>query len=229
MAIAAIEPVGVSNNPKTTSANDAIMGKDDFLNLLVAQLQHQDPLNPLEGTEFTAQLAQFTSLEQLNNINSNLESLQEYQASTKNAQAVDLIGKTVEAAGNTMTLKDDSPAGFAFDLTQDADYVAVNIYGPAGNYVRTIEAGPTYAGRHSQAWDGKDQKGTLLPDGQYTYEILATDRSGEAVTATPFVTSLVTGVNFDGKVPEIVAGDYRISLDDVRQVTGDLHIPPDEK
>ena len=76
MAIAAIEPVGVSNDPKTTSANDAIMGKDDFLNLLVAQLQHQDPLNPLEGTEFTAQLAQFTSLEQLNNINSNLESLQ---------------------------------------------------------------------------------------------------------------------------------------------------------
>ena len=225
MTIAAIEPVGVSSSQKTTSPNDAIMGKDDFLNLLVAQLQHQDPLNPLEGTEFTAQLAQFTSLEQLNNINSNLESLQEYQAAAKNSQAVNLIGKTVEAPGNTMIRKDGNPAGFAFELTRDADYVAVNIYGPAGNYIRTIESGPAYAGRHLQEWDGRDQKGTLLPDGQYTYEVLATDRSGEAVSATPYVTSLVTGVNFDGKVPEILAGDFKISLDDVRQVTGEIKLP----
>lgn len=225
MTIAAIEPVGVSNSQKTTSSNDAIMGKDDFLNLLVAQLQHQDPLNPLEGTEFTAQLAQFTSLEQLNNINSNLESLQEYQASIKNAQALDLIGKTVEAPGNTMTLKDGGPAGFAFDLAQDAEYVSVNIYGPAGNYVRTIESGPVYAGRHSQSWDGKNQQGSLVPDGLYTYEILATAHSGDAVTATPYVSSRVTGVNFDDKIPQIMAGDYRISLDDVRQVTQDSLSP----
>lgn len=229
MTIAAIEPVGVSNSQKTTSANDAIMGKDDFLNLLVAQLQHQDPLNPLEGTEFTAQLAQFTSLEQLNNINSNLESLQDYQASIKNAQALDLIGKTVEAPGNTMTLNDGSSAAYAFDLAQDADYVAVNIYGPAGNYARTIESGLTSAGRHSQAWDGKDQQGSLLPNGQYTYEVLATARSGDAVTATPYVSSRVTGVNFDGEIPQILAGDYRISLDDVRQVTEDTLLPLEEK
>ena len=230
MTIAAIEPIGVSKSQPTTSANDdVIMGKHDFLNLLVAQLQHQDPLNPLEGTEFTAQLAQFTSLEQLNNINSNLESLQDYQASIKNAQAVDLIGKTVEAPGNTMSLTNGSPTAFAFDLAQDAEYAAVNIYGPAGNYVRTIETGPMAAGRQSGIWDGKNQQGSLLADGQYTYEVLATAGNGEAVTATPYVSSRVTGVNFDGKIPQIMAGNYRISFDDVRQVTEDISPVSEEK
>ncbi|MEN8751434.1 MAG: flagellar hook capping FlgD N-terminal domain-containing protein, partial [Desulfobacterales bacterium] len=105
MTIAAIEPTGVSSTANTVSSDTTIMGKDDFLNLLVAQLQHQDPLNPLDSTDFTAQLAQFTSLEQLNNVNTNLESLQSYQAAIKNAQAVDLIGKTVEAPGNTVVLR----------------------------------------------------------------------------------------------------------------------------
>lgn len=222
MSIAAIEPTGVSSSQKTTSGNDAIMGKHDFLNLLVAQLKHQDPLNPLEGTEFTAQLAQFTSLEQLNNINSNLESLQDYQAAMKDAQAIDLIGKSIEAPGNTMMLKEGQPAGFAFDLTQDAAYVAVNIYGPEGNFVRTIETGPMRMGRHSQVWDGKNQQGSTLPGGSYTYEVLATASNGEAVTATPYISARVTGVNFDGKVPLVLAGDHRISFNDVRQVTEDV-------
>ncbi len=222
MTIAAIEPTGVASSRKTTTGNDAIMGKNDFLNLLVAQLKHQDPLNPLEGTEFTAQLAQFTSLEQLNNINSNLESLQDYQAAIKDAQAIDLIGKTIEAPGNTMMTKEGRPAGFAFDLTQDAAYVAVNIYGPEGNFVRTIETGPMLAGRHSQVWDGKNQQGSILPGGSYTYEVLATAPSGDAVTATPYISARVTGVNFDGKVPLVLAGDHRISFNDVRQVTEDV-------
>ena len=77
----------------------AELGKADFLNLLIAQLQHQDPLNPLESTEFTAQLAQFTSLEQLTNINTNLQQLQQYQSSMNDNQAVAFIGKVVDSKG----------------------------------------------------------------------------------------------------------------------------------
>mgnify|MGYP000131470727 CR=1 FL=1 len=89
MTIAAIEATGVSTTAKAVSSDTAIMGKNDFLNLLVAQLQHQDPLNPLDSTEFTAQLAQFTSLEQLNNVNTNLESLQSYQAAIDAFETLD--------------------------------------------------------------------------------------------------------------------------------------------
>ncbi|MGA8017525.1 MAG: flagellar hook capping FlgD N-terminal domain-containing protein [Desulfobacterales bacterium] len=221
MTIAAIEATGVSTTAKAVSSDTVIMGKDDFLNLLVAQLQHQDPLNPLDSTDFTAQLAQFTSLEQLNNINTNLESLQSYQAAIKNAQAVDLIGKTVEASGNTVVLKEDSEASLGFDLTQDVQYLSANIYGPQGNFVRTIEGGSLPSGRHTLEWDGRDQEGNRLSAGQYSYEILATDLDGEAATATPFISARVTGVNFDGQTPQLKAGDYSISVNDIREVTAD--------
>ena len=87
----------------TTQSN--VMGKDDFLNLLITQLQNQDPLNPTDSTEFTAQLAQFSSLEQLGNVNENLTELKHFQASINNSQAVALIGKAITAKeGSDATL-----------------------------------------------------------------------------------------------------------------------------
>jgi flagellar basal-body rod modification protein FlgD len=222
MTIAAIEPTGAATTPSAVSSDTTIMGKNDFLNLLVAQLQHQDPLNPLDSTDFTAQLAQFTSLEQLNNVNTNLESLQSYQAAIKNAQTVDLIGKTVEATGNTVVLRDDSETDLGFDLAQDVEYLSANIYGPEGNFVRTVTTGPLFAGRHSLSWDGRDQEDNRLPAGRYSYDIQATAHDGEAATATPFVSARVTGVNFDGGTPQLRAGDYTISANDIREVTADV-------
>jgi flagellar basal-body rod modification protein FlgD len=221
MAIAAIEATGVSTSANAVSSDTTIMGKNDFLNLLVAQLQHQDPLNPLDSTEFTAQLAQFTSLEQLNNVNTNLESLQSYQAAIKNAQAVNLIGKTVEAPGNTIVLKDGSEAALGFDLAQDVEYLSANIYGPEGNFIRTITSGPLFSGRHTLTWDGRDQEGNRLSVGRYSYEIQATAYDGEAATAIPFISARVTGVNFDGQTPQLRAGDYIISVNDIREVTAE--------
>jgi flagellar basal-body rod modification protein FlgD len=80
--------------------DNGVMGKDDFLTLLVAQLQHQDPLNPAESTEFTAQLAQFSSLEQLENIDATLSGFEVYQATLNNIQSSGFIGKTVTATGS---------------------------------------------------------------------------------------------------------------------------------
>ncbi len=96
MSITPIDSSAVSTETQT-SASAEILGKDDFLNLLVTQLQHQDPLNPAESTEFTAQLAQFSSLEQLNNINDNLKNMELFQTSVTNSQAVSYIGKEITA------------------------------------------------------------------------------------------------------------------------------------
>ena len=89
----------------TAAAGNSSLGKDDFLKILVAQLQAQDPLAPMEGQEFASQLAQFSSLEQLTNVNSNLEASQAIDLALSNSAALALIGKKVDAPGNTIDLK----------------------------------------------------------------------------------------------------------------------------
>lgn len=220
MTIAGIEPVSVSGT-KLNGSDTEILGKDDFLNLLVAQLQHQDPLNPLESNEFTAQLAQFTSLEQLNNVNQNLVYLQQYQASIKDSQAVSFIGKTVEAFGNSVPIQNGNPGEIHFDLTGDAEVLQVNLYDPTGGFVRTIDKGALSNGRHSLPWDGKDQQGNQLHDGRYTFEIMAVDAGSHPVAAIPYVSSRVTGVSFGSEATYVLAGDSEIPVSDIRKVSGD--------
>ncbi|MBW1702547.1 MAG: flagellar hook assembly protein FlgD, partial [Deltaproteobacteria bacterium] len=103
MSIAGLDPVSM-NNSQLSTPGDSTLGKDAFLNLLVTQLRHQDPLSPMESTQFTAQLAQFSSLEQLSSVNENLGILRIYQASINNSQAVGFIGKTVKASGDSVYL-----------------------------------------------------------------------------------------------------------------------------
>ena len=93
---------GAATTTATTASTRNVIGKDEFLKMLIAQLKHQDPMNPMDGTAFTAQLAQFSSLEQLQNINTQLTSFTRQQQSLGNTQAVNLIGREVLAKGDTI-------------------------------------------------------------------------------------------------------------------------------
>ncbi|TRZ48470.1 flagellar hook assembly protein FlgD, partial [bacterium] len=93
-----------SGTTNSTQTNKSVLGKDDFLKMLIAQLKNQDPLNPLDGTNFAAQLAQFSSLEQLQNMNTHLTALTSSLSSTSNSQMVGLIGNAVVANGNSVTV-----------------------------------------------------------------------------------------------------------------------------
>jgi len=119
MSIIGLEPVTVDSSTFQTS-EDNTLGKDDFLNLLITQLQNQDPLSPMDSTEFSAQLAQFSSLEQLSNVNENLETLLLYQGSLNNSQAVSFIGKTITASGDSVLITDGIPDNIHFELAGDA-------------------------------------------------------------------------------------------------------------
>ena len=99
MTVVGLDQVG-SRAAQTTESQKSVMGKDDFLQLLVTQLQNQDPLNPADATEFTAQLATFSSLEQLQNINTTLGDVSTSQTVLTNSQAVDYIGKQIQAIGD---------------------------------------------------------------------------------------------------------------------------------
>ena len=196
----------------------SVLGKDDFLNLLITQLQNQDPLNPTDSTEFTAQLAQFSSLEQLSNVNENLEQLQNYQSAANNSQAVSLLGKEITANGNSLKLSDGEPIDCDFNLSRDAATAVVNIYDSTGGFVKAIESEGLSAGRHTLVWDGTDRNGNPATDGSYTFETLAADANGQKVEATAIFTGTVDTVTFENNTPFLISGDQKIAVGDVIKV-----------
>lgn len=222
-------------NPVSTESVDRlapkapVLGKDDFLHLLVTQLQNQDPLNPTDHTEFTAQLAQFSSLEQLNNVNDNLEELQNYQASTNNSQAVSLLGKEITTNGNFLQLVEGEPIDCDFSLARDAAKVVMSIYDSTGKFVKEVTEKNRPAGRQTLDWDGTDESGNLAKDGNYTFKIQAVDADKQTVKATTFFTGTVDKVTFENNTPFLISGDQKIALGDVIQVAAPDHLAEDSR
>jgi flagellar basal-body rod modification protein FlgD len=196
-----------------------ILGKDDFLNMLIAQLQHQDPLNPTEGTEFTAQLAQFSSLEQLNNINDNLQNMGQFQASLIDSQAVSYIGKEITAEGNSVQLESGRPVECHFELEANAALAAISVYDANGGFVTSFETGPLNSGRQSAAWDGTDRNGNPVSGGIYRFEVQAVDAQNEDLRVTPLMSSVVTGVSFKDQTASLITDLQTIAIDDVIAVS----------
>ena len=199
-------------------ATSTAMGKDDFLTLLITQLQNQDPLNPADSTEYTAQLAQFSSLEQLSNVNANLEYMQLYQASINNAQAVSFIGKEVISLGNDVQVTEGQADKCRFELSENASGVIVNIYDSEGNLVKAIEQGAMDKGRQSVVWDGTDQNGNPVADGDYTFEVMAVDAADQAVEAVTYSSGLVEGVTFSEGRTYFLVGNQKVSISDIVEV-----------
>lgn len=202
-----------------SSSQSPVLGKDDFLNLLITQLQNQDPLNPTDHTEFTAQLAQFSSLEQLNNVNTNLEQLQNFQASTNNSQAVSLLGKEITSNGNFLQLTGGGSVGCDFSLSREAADVVVTIYDSTGGFVKSFGSQNLVAGQHTLMWDGKDKDGNPSEDGNYTFEIQAADANGEEISTQTFFTGTVDKVIFENNTPFLNSEGQKIALGDVIQVS----------
>ena len=213
-----ITPIDPAASNAQSNASMKILGKDDFLNMLIAQLQHQDPLNPADSTEFTAQLAQFSSLEQLSNIHESLENMEQFQASLTHSQAVSYIGKEITAAGNGIQLKDSQPAACHFELEANAAMTAVSIYDATGGFVNSFESGPLGPGRQSAIWDGTDYNGNQMPAGAYSFEIQAVDATSENVTVRPLMSAMVTGVSFKDKTAYLMTELQNVALDDVVDV-----------
>jgi flagellar basal-body rod modification protein FlgD len=196
-----------------------IMGKNDFLNLLVTQLQHQDPLNPAESTEFTAQLAQFSSLEQLSNINDNLKNMELFQTSVTNSQAVSYIGKEITARGNTVQLESGQPAECHFELADNAALAVISVYDANGGFVTSFETGPLNSGRQSAAWDGTNRDGNLAAPGIYHFEVQAVDTNNQDLSVTPVISAVVTGVSFKDQTASLITGLQTIAINDVIAVS----------
>ena len=201
------------------TASNETLGKNDFLKLLVTQLQNQDPLNPMDNTAFTAQLAQFSSLEELQNLNSGLAALSLSQKAIHNTQALALIGQQVTAPGDAIALSAGAAEPLCYHLDADAQDVTIHLYNRSGDLAVSRQIGALSAGQHTFQWDGTDAAGELLADGTYRAVVLAADAAGNNVDASTYVLGTVNRVLFDGGSPQLVIGDRQIDFNELNEVT----------
>lgn len=182
------------------------LGRDAFLKMLVTQLKHQDPLNPLDGTDFSAQLAQFSTLEQMFQVNDNLENIEAALGSDSGQALLDLIGKEITIENSSMILDGGNVTGGTYTLGQPAD-ILINIYDGTGANVAQIQAGQKEAGSHTIRWNGTDHYGDILPDGAYSFGVLALGENNLPVPVETAMTGAVTGVTYEYGPAYLLMGD----------------------
>ncbi len=216
MAVSAIGS-NTQTNLSAALTGKANLDKDAFLNLLVTQLKYQDPLEPMDNTQFVAQLSQFSSLEQLYNINSNLQDNAYVTQSMSNAVVSSLIGKELHGYSSTLNLDSTGKTEYFYNLAAEAD-VVVSIYSADGDLVRTIDAGKQNAGVQSNEWDGKDNSGNAVSEGMYYFKVNAKDNAGETVQADTMIKGKVTGLKFVDGMPVLLIGNAQIDLSDVIEI-----------
>jgi len=171
--------------------------QDEFLRLLVAQMQNQDPLNPQDGAEFVAQLAQFTNIELGLETNERLAGLQASEQSTSRAAMMDLVGKSIDAEFSQFRLTEDAkPLDLKLDLEGAADNVEVVIYDQMGDEVQRIHLDNRGEGESSFSWDGTGRDGQPLPPGDYKLEVIATHESEGEVSGRALISGTATSVEF---------------------------------
>lgn len=203
MDISQISPQGI---PATSSATGSLsqVGQDTFLQLLIAQLEHQDPLSPMDNVQFTAQLAQFNTLEQMEKMNQSLQALLSAQEITNNVQAASLVGKEVRARGNVVRVDGGRSSDLSYYLAADSAQVTINIFNESGNLVQTLNQSTQNAGEHTVSWNGKDAQGNSLPDGNYLFVVTATDAAGKNVPVDTFLEGPVEEVVYEANRPYVV-------------------------
>ena len=189
---------------------------DTFLTLLTEQLKNQDPLSPLDSTQFVSQLVQFSSVEQQIAQNRNLESLLNQSAASAATSAVGFIGKQADILGTGADLQNGT-AQWSYSSDPGAASVTILVKDANGKIVYKTDGEPG-PGEHSFIWDGKDNTGVQLPDGHYDLDVSALDENGNILSTTVSTSVVITGADFSGPQPALLADGQRIPFADILAV-----------
>lgn len=205
---------------KTETKTDKELGKNEFLNLLVAQLNNQDPLSPQENGEFIAQLAQFSQVEGIEKLNTSMESLLSGYQSSQALQASSLVGRKVIVPTDRAQVDTAQTFKATAVLPASSPNVWVNVYDNGGSLVNRVNLGQQSAGNVSFMWDGKDSSGNTLPPGAYRFEAQASINGENKALSTMLpanVDSVTLGQN-GGELMLNLAGLGSIGLSKVQVI-----------
>jgi len=193
------------------------MGKDEFLKLLTYQLQHQDPMNPMDQSKMTGELAQFSQLEQLTNLNKKFDDVNRTKNIEDKFYAASFVGKKVVTGGSSINLKNSGdPGEVLFKLDGDSSKVMVRILDEKNNIVGEMWKDGMSQGSHQVTWDGVALDGSPAAKGTYRTQVKAWDQLGNEVLAKTEATGIVQSVNFEEGEPVLTVSGQKVFLRDVQ-------------
>ncbi|MEN6623312.1 MAG: FlgD immunoglobulin-like domain containing protein [Smithella sp.] len=216
-----ISSLASSTSASTTTTSSSALSSltsDDFLTLLLTELQNQDPTDPVSTGDMLQQFSTLTQVANSEKTNSYLSSLADNMSTLSNSQNLNYIGKTITYSCDSITVSNGTAGNLSFDLASDTTDVVATIYNSSGTVVNTIDLGSLSSGSYSLSWDGTDSSGSGLSDGTYTAKYSAKDSSGNSVTVTTSGTVEVTGVVYNSGDTYLVTANGDIPVSSVTAV-----------
>lgn len=210
-------PAGTSSTTGTAGGALASLSSNfsDFLNLLMTQLQNQDPTSPLDANSFTTELVQFSSVEQQINTNTSLTQLIQLTQAADVTQASAILGKQVTVQSSQIPLQNGS--GTLNFTASTAEPVSITVQNANGGILQQVSVNASQ-GANSWTWDGKNSSGQMLPDGAYTVTVTS-GAAGTTATALPFtVTGTATGVTTQNNTVNLQLGALSVPFTAVTSV-----------
>ncbi|WP_299261737.1 flagellar hook assembly protein FlgD [uncultured Kushneria sp.] len=217
----------VNGTSNTAGTNNSGMGAtsaselgEEFMSLLVAQLNNQDPLNPMENSEFTSQIAQINTVSGIDKLNDTLSSITGQIDASQKLQAGAMVGRGVLVEGNKIQVGNDVVLPFGIELDGDAAKVTATITDGTGRTINQYDLGEIKAGVQSFNWDGTDTTNARVEDGTYQVTIAATDGSGRAVASRALQYGYVSGVMTANNTTKLDLGPNMgsVAFNDVKQI-----------
>ncbi len=202
---------------ETGKNND--MGRNEFLKLLVAQLENQDPTKPQDNGEFVAQLAQFSSLEEAQKMSASFENFNTAFQSSQHLQATSLVGRPVHVKADTTALLNTGAVSVIAEMPRSAEAATLTVYNSAGTLVDSFNLGAQESGRQEFIWTGTDANDQRFPSSEYTFKVSIPDGDGAKQVPT-YLSANVNSVTIEpgGSLTLNLAGIGPKSLSDVIQI-----------
>ena len=213
--VSQVNSTGTQSTPEKTGPQQ--LGQDDFLKLLITQLQNQDPLKPTDNTEFVSQLAQFSQLEQTAKQADLLQKSLDAQTASLQYTLLPMVGRQV-SIDRPLTQLENGQASLTYALEKNAARVQITILDQSSQVVRTLDYTGLQAGLNQTQWDGKDSKGVAMPPGVYEYAISAVDQQGASVVATGHAQLTVTGIRMEDGQSKLAVGTITVDPSEVVEV-----------
>jgi flagellar basal-body rod modification protein FlgD len=208
-------PASASASSANNATSQLSSNFDTFLQLLTTQLQHQDPLDPMDTSQFTQQLVEYSQVEQQIDSNTNLQTLISQGTSQSAAYATSYLGKTVTVSGGEGSLT-NGQAQWTYNLGTAATSTTLQVTDANGNVVYS-GSGQTTAGNSNFNWNGVDNSGNQLPDGSYTLAVKAA-AGGSTVTTSVTAVGTVSEVNMINGTPQLLIGSMEVPLTSISSV-----------